>query len=67
MDKQASTSPGRGPQWREWRERRKRAARARKARAEERLDAQNQERYRAWGRGGNTGMGPDVGGGGDGL
>jgi hypothetical protein len=37
-------------------------ARARSAWAEERVNRQNEERYRAWGRGGGS-IGPDVGGG----
>jgi hypothetical protein len=60
MEKDANSSSGLATRWRLWREGRKRGARERKARAEERLDAQNQERYRAWGRGGG---GADVGGG----
>jgi hypothetical protein len=63
MEREAKSRPGRGVRWRQWRERRKRAARARRTRAEDRLDALNQERYRVWGRGGTTGMGPDIGGG----
>jgi hypothetical protein len=65
MEKDANSSPGLATRWRQWREGRQRAARARKVSAEERLDRKNQERYRAWGRGGG---GSDVGGGGgDGL
>jgi hypothetical protein len=67
MEKDANSRPGLATRWRIWREGRKRAARARRASAEERLDRKNQERYRAWGRGGAS-TGPDMGGGGgDGL
>jgi len=62
MDKEADSSSGRVAQWRRWRERRKRAARERRAWAEERVNSLNEERYRAWGRGGSS-IGPDVGGG----
>lgn len=62
MAKDASSSTGRGTRWRQWREKRRRAARERNAWAEERLNTQNEERYRAWGRSGSS-TGPDVGGG----
>jgi hypothetical protein len=62
MKKEANSSPERVTRWRRWRERRKRAARERNAWAEERLNRLNEERYRAWGRGGGS-IGPDVGGG----
>jgi hypothetical protein len=62
MEKEANSSSGRLTQWRQWRERRKRAARERRVWAEERLNSQNEERYRAWGRRGSS-IGPDVGGG----
>jgi hypothetical protein len=65
MEQEGNPSPGRETRWRRWRERRKHAASKRSAWAEEELDRQNQERYRAWGRGGSS-IGPDVGGGGDG-
>ena len=65
MKEEANSSPGRVMRWREWRERRKRAARERRAWAEEALNSQNEERYRAWGRGGAS-IGPDVGGGDEG-
>jgi hypothetical protein len=69
MEKDATSSPGPAARWRQWRERRKRAARERNAWAEDRLNSQNEQRYRAWGRGDNSTIGPDVGGGdgGDGL
>jgi hypothetical protein len=62
MENEADSNVGRETRWRRWRERRKRAARERNAWAAEELNRQNQERYRAWGRGGGS-IGPDVGGG----
>jgi hypothetical protein len=52
MEKEANSSPGRATRWRQWRVRRKRAARERRAWAEERVNRQNDERYRVWGPGG---------------
>ena len=63
MEREANPSPGRVARWRQWRERRKHAARERGAWAEDRLNSQNEERYRSWGRGGSSSTGPDVGGG----
>ena len=64
MRSDTDSSSGRAGRWRQWRERRKLAASRRRAWAEESLDRQNQERYRAWGRGHAGGSGgPDVGGG----
>jgi hypothetical protein len=62
MRNEADSSRGRAGRWRQWSGRRKLAASRRRAWAEESLDRQNQERYRAWGRGGGS-IGPDVGGG----
>jgi hypothetical protein len=51
MAKEVNSIRGRLTRWRQWRERRKRTARERRAWAEERLNRENEERYRAWGRG----------------